>query len=253
MYVDDSDVRTITFNRPQSYNAMTGEVAADLVDAMGGLNPSTHDAVVITGEGDAFSSGGDIDAMAERDETALESYDRVRETLGRVAESILDAPVPVVARVNGDAVGAGMAIAMLSDFAYATESARFGASFINVGLIPDAGSTALLPRVIGLRKAKDLAFTGRLISASKAAEWDIINEAVPDDDIDERVETLLSTLADRPTETIALTKRAIHDNLGQPWQDGLEREAHFQTLAYGTDAHTEGVEAFLENRSPEFE
>lgn len=253
MYVDDSDVRTITFNRPQSYNAMTGEVAADLVDAMGGLDPSTHDAVVITGEGDAFSSGGDIDAMAERDETALESYDRVRETLGRVAESILDAPVPVVARVNGDAVGAGMAIAMLSDFAYATESARFGASFINVGLIPDAGSTALLPRVVGLRKAKDLAFTGRLISASKAAEWDIINEAVPDDDIDERVETLLSTLADRPTETIALTKRAIHDNLGQPWQDGLEREAHFQTLAYGTDAHTEGVEAFLENRSPEFE
>ncbi|KDS92255.1 enoyl-CoA hydratase [Halorubrum saccharovorum] len=253
MHVDDSDVRTITFNRPQSYNAMTGEVAADLVDAMGGLDPSTHDAVVITGEGDAFSSGGDIDAMAERDETALESYDRVRETLGRVAESILDAPVPVVARVNGDAVGAGMAIAMLSDFAYATESARFGASFINVGLIPDAGSTALLPRVVGLRKAKDLAFTGRLISASKAAEWDIINEAVPDDDIDERVETLLSTLADRPTETIALTKRAIHDNLGQPWQDGLEREAHFQTLAYGTDAHTEGVEAFLENRSPEFE
>jgi len=252
MHVDDSDVRTITFDRAESYNAMTGEVASDLVEAMNGLTPSAHDAVVITGEGDAFSSGGDINAMAERDETALESYERVRETLGRVAESILDAPVPVVTRVNGDAVGAGMAIAMLSDFAYAAESARFGASFVNVGLIPDVGSTALLPRVIGLRKAKDLAFTGRLISASKADKWDVINEAVPDEDLDEEIDTLLSTLADRPTETIALTKRAIHNNLGQTWQDGLEREAHFQTLAYGTDAHTEGVEAFLEKRSPDF-
>jgi len=253
MHIDDGDIRTITFDRPQAYNAMTGETARDLVEAMSGLDPSTHDAVVITGEGDAFSSGGDINAMSERDETALEAYERVRETLGRVAESILSAPVPVVTRINGDAVGAGMAITMLSDFAYATESARFGASFVNVGLIPDVGSTALLPRVVGLRRAKDLAFTGRLISASTAAEWDIINEAVPDGDLEDRTETLLSTLAEQPTQTIALTKQAIHDNIGQTLQDGLEREAHFQTLAYSTDAHAEGVEAFLEKRSPDFE
>ncbi|WP_058365979.1 enoyl-CoA hydratase/isomerase family protein [Haloparvum sedimenti] len=253
MHVDDGDVRTITFDRPQSYNAMTGAVARDLVEAMAGLDPAEHDAVVVTGEGDAFSSGGDIDAMADRDETALEAHERVQETLGGVAESILEAPVPVIARVNGDAVGAGMAIAALADFAYAAESARFGASFVNVGLVPDAGTTAILPRVIGLRKTKDLAFTGRLIPASKAAEWDVINEAVPDADLDDRVDALLSTLAERPTETIALTKRAIHGNLGRSWRDGLEREAHYQTLAYDTDAHAEGVAAFLEGRSPDFE
>lgn len=253
MRVDDGAVRRITFDRPESYNAMTGTVARDLADALTDLDPTDHDAAVITGEGEAFSAGGDIEAMAERDESPSEAYDRVRETLGRVAEAVLTAPVPVVAKVNGDAVGAGMALAAAADFAYAAESARFGASFVNVGLIPDLGGTAILPRLIGLRKTKELAFTGRLISAEEAAAFDVVNETVPDEDLDDRVDSLLDTLGDRPTETIALAKRAIHDNLGRSWQDGLEREAHFQTLAYGTDAHAEGVDAFLSERPPEFE
>lgn len=253
MRVDDGAVRQITFDRPDAYNAMTGSVARDLADALTELDPAEHDAVVITGEGEAFSAGGDIEAMARRDESASEAYDRIRETLGRVAEAVLTAPVPVVAKVNGDAVGAGLSLVAAADFAYAAESARFGASFVNVGLIPDLGATAILPRVVGLRTAKDLAFTGRLVSAADAAELDIVNEAVPDGELTARVESLLDTLADRPTETIGLAKRAIHDNLGQSWQDGLEREAHFQAFAYGTDAHEEGVDAFLSDRPPEFE
>ncbi|MFB6121018.1 MAG: enoyl-CoA hydratase/isomerase family protein [Halobacteriaceae archaeon] len=253
MHVEDESVRRVTFDRPDAYNAMTADVARDLADALTDLDPADHDAVVITGEGKAFSAGGDIDAMAARDESAREAYDRVRTTLGRVAEAVLTAPVPVVAKVNGDAVGAGMALTAVADFAYAAESARFGASFINVGLIPDLGGTAILPRLIGLRQTKELAFTGKLISAGEAAEMDVVNEVVPDDDLDDRVESLVETLRDQPTESIALAKQAIHDNLGASWQEGLDREAHFQTLAYDTDAHAEGVDAFLNDRKPDFE
>lgn len=252
MRIDDGSVRRITFDRPDAYNAMTAAVARDLADALTDLDPSDHDAVVITGDGDAFSAGGDIEAMAERNESAPEAYERVRTTLGRVAEAVLTTPVPVVANVNGDAVGAGMALTAVADFAYAAESARFGASFINVGLIPDLGGTVVLPRLIGLRKTKELAFTGRLLSATEAAELDIVNEAVPSDHLDDRVDDLLETLADQPTESIGLAKRAIHSNLGASVQDGLDREAHFQTLAYDTDAHAEGVSAFLDDRTPEF-
>ncbi|SET94989.1 enoyl-CoA hydratase/isomerase family protein [Natrinema hispanicum] len=252
MRIDDGSIRQITFDRPDVYNAMTAAVAHDLADALIDLDSSDHDAVVITGDGDAFSAGGDIEAMAERDESAPEAYERVRTTLGRVAEAVLTAPVPVVAKVNGDAVGAGMALTAVADFAYAAESARFGASFINVGLVPDLGGTAILPRLIGLRKTKELAFTGKLLSATEAADLDIVNEAVPDDQLDDRVDNLLETLAEQPTESICLAKRAIHGNLGASLQEGLEREAHFQTLAYDTDAHAEGVDAFLNDRTPEF-
>jgi enoyl-CoA hydratase/carnithine racemase len=253
MYVEEGAIRRITFDRPDARNAMTAAVARDLADALEGLDPDRHDAVVVTGEGEAFSAGGDIEAMADREETASEAYERVRTTLGRVAERVLTAPVPVVARVNGDAVGAGTSLAALSDFAYAAESARFGASFVNVGLVPDVGGTAILPRTVGLRTTKELAFTGRLLPAEEAAGMDLINEAVPDDALDDRIADLLETLEDRPTESIALAKRAIHDNLGQSWRAGLEREAHAQTLAYDTDAHAEGVAAFLAGRDPEFD
>lgn len=252
MRIDGGSIRRITFDSPDSYNAMTTSVANDLIDALTDLDPSDHNAVVITGDGDAFSAGGDIEAMAKRDESAREAYERVRTTLGRVAEAVLTAPVPVVAKINGDAVGAGMSLTAVADFAYAAESARFGASFINVGLVPDLGGTVVLPQLIGLRKTKELAFTGKLLSATEAAELDVINEAVPDDQLDDRVENFLEMIADQPTESIGLTKRAIHDNLGASWQEGLEREAHFQTLAYDTDAHAEGVDAFLNGRKPTF-
>lgn len=253
MRIDDGPVRRITFDRPDVRNAMTADVARDLADALADLDPETHDVVVITGDGAAFSAGGDIEAMATREETTSQAYERVRDTLGAVAENALFAPVPIVSKVNGDAVGAGMSLTAVSDFAYAADSARFGATFINVGLVPDMGATAILPRLIGLRKTKELAFTGRLVDASAAAEMDLVNEAVPGEELDERVDDLVETLQNRPTANIGLAKEAIHDNLGQPWRDGLEREARLQSMAYDTPAHEEGVDAFLNGRKPDFD
>ncbi|APW96706.1 enoyl-CoA hydratase [Halobiforma lacisalsi AJ5] len=249
----DDSVRYLTFDRPDVHNAVTAEVARDLAGELEALDPGTLDAVVLAGEGEAFSAGGDIEAMAEREETTAEAYERVRATLGRVAERMLTAPVPIVAAVDGDAVGAGLSLVAAADFAYAAESARFGASFINVGLVPDAGGTVTLPRLVGLRTAKELAFTGRLLDAAEADDLDLVNETVPDDELEDRIDDLLETLAERPTENVGLAKRAIHDNLGRPWRDGLEREASVQSLAYDTEAHREGVDAFLNDRRPDFE
>lgn len=254
MEINDVDsVRHVTFDRPGSKNAITADVARDLAEALDGLRPADFDAVVITGEGEAFSAGGDIQAMSERQERAKEAFDRVRATLGRVAERLLSTPLPIVAKVNGHAVGAGLSLVAACDFAYAARSARLGASFINVGLVPDMGGTVTLPRLVGLRKAKELAFTGELLDAEEAAEIGLVNEVVPDERLDDRVDEMLESLAKQPTENIALAKQAIHENLGQSVHDGLHREAHYQTLAYDTKAHEEGVSAFLEGRSPEFD
>lgn len=253
MHVTDEDgVRTITFDRPESLNAFTPEAAVELADALAETSTDDHDAVVLTGEGDAFSAGGDLESMAAREETADEAFNRVQATLGRVVEEALTTQVPIVAKVNGDAVGAGLAVTAVSDFAYAAESASFSCAFVRVGLVPDTGGTFLLPKLVGLRTAKQLAFTAEFFSAEDAAEYDLINETVPDDELDEAVEDLLETLGKRPTKTLGLAKRAIHENMGRHWREALDHELYAQTLAYGTDEHEEGVRAFLEGETPDY-
>jgi 2-(1,2-epoxy-1,2-dihydrophenyl)acetyl-CoA isomerase len=250
---DDDGVRTVTFDRPEVMNAFTPELAAELAEVFADANPEELDAIVLTGEGDAFSAGGDIQSMAEREENTEQAYERVTETFGKLVEEALASDVPIVAKVNGDAVGAGLAVTAVSDFAYAAESATFSCAFVRVGLIPDTGGSVLLPRLVGLRTAKRLAFTGEFFGAKEAAEMGLVNEVHPDDELDAAVSDLLDTLRKRPTKTIGLAKRAIHQNMGQSWRDGLDYENHVQSLAYDTPEHKEGVAAFLEGRDPEFE
>jgi enoyl-CoA hydratase/carnithine racemase len=246
-------VHTLAFDRPDAKNALTADAAAELVDALEAAASAGARAIVLTGDGDSFCAGGDIEAMAARDETPGEAYDRVRDSLTALIETLLTLPLPVVAKVNGDAVGAGTNVAAACDFAYAVEDARFGEVFGNVGLIPDSGGTFILPALVGLRTAKELTMTGRLFEAPEAAEMDLINQAVPDDDLDEAVADLLETLDRKPTETLGLTKRGLHENIGRPFRDALEREAYLQVVAYGSDAHETGVEAFRNDERPEFE
>lgn len=250
---DDDGVRRVTFDRPAASNAVDGETARDLAAAVEAVDPETHDAVVITGEGDAFSAGGDVEAMADRDERPTEARERLAATFGRAFEAMFTSRVPVVARINGDAAGAGLSIAAVADFAHAVESARFVAAFVHVGLVPDTGGTFLLPRLVGWRTAKRLAITGDPMPAPEAAAAGLIDEAVPAGDLDDSVDARLATLRDRPTETVGLIKRAMHENLGREWGPALDYEQHVQALAYGTAAHEEGVAAFLEGRDPEFE
>lgn len=250
---DDDGVRRITFDRPDARNAMTPEIAGGLADELAALDPADHDACVLAGDGPAFSAGGDVQTMADREWSADESYGVMKETFGRVAEAAIESPVPIVAAVDGDAVGAGLALVAVSDFAYAAESARLGAAFVKVGLVPDTGGTFLLPQLVGLRTAKELAITGRLVAAEEAATMGLVNRTVPDDDLADAVAELLETLRARPTRTIGLIKRGLHGNAGRGWKEGLEYEAMLQAQAYDTPEHEEGVAAFLEKREPEFE
>ncbi|NEU57158.1 enoyl-CoA hydratase/isomerase family protein [Halorussus sp. MSC15.2] len=250
---DDDGIRTVTFDRPEVMNAFTPELAEELAEVFAEADPDDLDAIVLTGEGGAFSAGGDIQSMADREKTTDEYYDHVTETFGRLVEEALSAAVPIVAKVNGDAVGAGLAVAAVSDFAYAAESATFSCAFVRVGLIPDTGGSFLLPRLVGLRTAKRLAFTGEFFGAEEAAEMGLVNEVAAEDELDAAVEDLLDTLRERPTRTIGLAKRAIHENMGREWREALDYENMVQSQASATPEHEEGVAAFLEGRDPEFE
>jgi 2-(1,2-epoxy-1,2-dihydrophenyl)acetyl-CoA isomerase len=249
----DDGVRRVTFDRPDARNAMTLETARELADALEADDPEALSAIVLTGEGDAFCAGGDIEAIAEREETTEDAHHRLEDTFGRIVENAMTSRVPIVAKVNGDAVGAGLSVAAVSDVAIAAESARFSSAFVRVGLVPDSGGSFLLPRLVGLQQAKRLAFTGAFVDAGEAADLGLVAEAVPDHELDECVEDLVETLRRRPTRTIALTKEAIHDNLGRPWRDAMDREHAAQLRAYGTSEHEEGVAAFLEDRRPRYD
>lgn len=243
---DADGIRTVTLDRPAVKNAMTPEIATEMAAAIQTADPTELDAIVITGAGDAFSAGGDIQAMAERDWPAAERASIVDETFGRLARAMLDAKVPIVAKVNGDAVGAGLSLVVLSDLAIAVDSARFNAGFARVGLIPDTGGTFLLPALVGLRTAKRLVLTAEFVDAEAAASMDLITEAVAAEALDERVNATLDQLSALPTETLGRVRRSLHRNLGRPIGDALANEAHWQAEAYATDAHRDGVAAFLE-------
>lgn len=253
---DDDGIKTVTFDRPEVRNAFTLETARELSDVVAETERDETDVIVITGEGDSFSSGGDIMSMAERikeEGTANEAYEELKSSFCRVFEEIWTSDVPVVAKINGDAVGAGTSIATVADISYAVEGARFGAAFVRVGLIPDTGGSFLLPRIIGLKKAKELAFTGELFSAEDAVDYGIVNDVVPEEDFDDFVEERVERLAKQPSVTIGLIKKAIHENSGEDWHTALENETNYQIQAYQTDAHEEGVKSFLENREPDFD
>lgn len=248
----DDGVLKLTFDRPGVLNAITRETASTLADTITDVSPEAYHAIVITGEGDAFSAGGDVEAMAADPDPPRESYEEVTETFGRVVEAMLECPVPIVAKVNGDAVGAGLALVALSDIAYASEDATFSCAFVRVGLIPDTGGTFMLPRLVGLRAAKKLAFTGEFFDAERAAELDLVNDAVSGAELDERVRETVDRLGRRPTDVIGMTKQALHENMVRPWDEALDYENLLQVQARGSDSHEEGVSAFLEGRDPAF-
>ena len=249
---DDGVVR-LTFDRPDARNALTTETASDLADAIDAATPEENDAIVITGAGDTFSAGGDLEALAEIPDSSQAAYEQVTETFGRVVEAMLASPVPIVAKVNGDAIGAGLSIVALADIAVAAADARFSCAFVRLGLLPDTGGTVMLPHIIGLRAAKRLAFTGEFIDADRAADLELVNETVPADELDDQVAAIVAQLAAGPTATIGLMKQAMHENLGRSWNDGLDYENLLQAQARTSAAHEEGVTAFLEDRDPAFE
>ncbi|MHB8605311.1 MAG: enoyl-CoA hydratase/isomerase family protein [Thermoplasmatota archaeon] len=250
-------VLTLTLNRPEKRNALDAGLADALLAAL--ADAARDDAVrcvVLAGAPPTFCAGGDVDAMRARHdapEGAAQATKAVQEgRFGALARALLSLPKPVVANVSGDAFGAGLSLVLASDFAVASEGARFSASFARMALIPDAGASFLLPRLVGLRAARELALLAEPIGAARALSLGIVSEVVVAAGLDARVEVVAGRLAEGPTRALGLVKEALFAGASGTLEDALAREANLQALAFGLGDHREAVDAFVARRRPDF-
>jgi 2-(1,2-epoxy-1,2-dihydrophenyl)acetyl-CoA isomerase len=246
---------TITLNRPDVLNAFNDALTTELADAM---KNAERDAavrvIIITGAGRAFSSGQDLADLKDhyRPGYVPQLGDDLRRRYNPIIKRIREMEKPVIAVVNGVAAGAGCSLALACDLRIASDQASFIEVFINVGLIPDSGSTFMLPRLVGLGKALELCWTGQKVDAPEALRIGLVNQVVPAAELDAAVKKLAARLASLPGRAIALTKRLLNQSLQNDLDAQLEAEAYDQETAGKTADHYEGVAAFLEKRKPNF-
>jgi 2-(1,2-epoxy-1,2-dihydrophenyl)acetyl-CoA isomerase len=248
-------VCTITLDRPDTFNAFSDQLSRELNDA---LKQAERDAdvrvVVITGAGKAFSSGQDLAELKERyvpgyvPKLSKDLHKRYNPIIKRICGM----PKPVIAAVNGVAAGAGCSLALACDLRIVSEKASFMEVFVNVGLIPDSGSTYFLPRLVGHARAMELCCTGRKVGAEEALRIGLVNAVVPVDELAGAVAKQAGALAQMPARAIALTKRLLTRSMSNTLEEQLEAEAYDQETAGLTKDHMEGVLAFLEKRAPKF-
>jgi len=247
----EGKVVTITLNRPQSLNFLDPIMGQELDRALGEAEKDEGaGAVVITGAGRAFSAGGDVKFMKE-DHTAHEFYQRM-EYITRFIWTMISLPKPIIASVNGPAVGGGCSIALAADMILASETATFAEVFVRIGLIPDCGGIFLLSRRIGLTRAKDLVFTGRAIDAREAERMGMINRVVPAEALEEETRKMALELAAGPTMAMGIAKRLLNQSYESDFDTLLRLENSHQALLRLTEDHREGIKAFFEKRKPEF-
>ncbi|WP_374309801.1 enoyl-CoA hydratase-related protein [Dongia sp.] len=245
-------VRRLTLNRPQRLNALTRSLLGALSDSLADIAADDEARVlVISGSGRGFCAGQDLG-----DKGAVEDGRACRDTVERyynpVVRQIRSLDLPVIAAVNGIAAGAGMSLALAADITVAAESAAFDLAFARIGLIPDAGGTYTLQRLLGPARAMALAMLGEKLSAREAADLGLIWRAVPDADFNKTVETLSARLAAAPTKALALMKKAIHAGGHHSLEQQLALEAELQSQAADTEDFQEGLAAFFGKRAPLF-
>lgn len=246
--VEDVGVTTITLNRPEVMNALNRGLRAELTAAL----KAGWDArvIVLTGAGRAFCSGQDLGDAQAFDAVNFEAT--LNDEYVPMIRAIIDAPVPVIAAVNGVAAGAGANLALACDLVIACESASFIQAFARIGLIPDAGGTSFLPRRVGLQRAMGAALLAEPVSAGQAADWGMIWEAVPDDRFGAVVAARADQLAAGPTGAYAALKQAMRGAFDQDLETQLAQEARLQGACGASGDFHEGVAAFLEKRKPRF-
>ena len=244
-------IATLTLNRPEKLNAlnikMIGELESAVVEI---VKDRSVRVLVITGAGRGFCSGADVSDMAQAAAPAETRY--LTQKLHKTILALTELEKPVIAKVNGVAVGIGCSLALSTDMIIASENAQFGVIFSRIGLIPDGGSLFHLPRLVGPAKAKELIFTAKMFDAKEAERMGLINKAVPADKLDKEVNTLVKQLAEGPTVAFGIAKKIINKGISMDLSSVLECEAFGQTIAGTTEDAQEGVMAFLEKRKAEF-
>lgn len=252
MEPDDRGVVTVTLRNPARKNAITGDMFHALRDVFAdiGTRPKFR-VVIVTGEGDAFCAGADLAAQTTVDGERLHTLQHMR-NIGEAAHALAQVPQPVIAKVNGVAVGAGLTLALGCDLIYASDRARLGAVFAKRGLSVDFGGSWLLPRLIGMHRAKELALLAEMFDAAEAERIGLVNRVVPHDELDAVVDDVAGRLAAGPPIALSLTKRLLNQAYDATFAQALEAEAMAQAVNGSTKDTNEAIKAFLEKREPVF-
>lgn len=240
----------ITLNRPEKYNAFNREMALLMQEKLEECKSKEVRCVYITGAGKAFSSGQDLEEVADPKGPVVTNI--LSEHYNPIIRHIRRLEKPVVAAVNGVAAGAGANIALSCDIVVATQSASFVQAFSKIGLIPDSGGTYILPRLIGWQKASALMMLGEKVPAEEAERIGMLYRVFPDDVFEREAVNIAITLARMPTKGLALTKQILNTSMVNNYDDQLHDEELFQERAGNTYDYKEGVQAFLEKRKPNF-
>lgn len=250
-------VATIQLNRPDSLNAWNAQFGEDLLAAVARCGEDEEvRSVLLTGAGRGFSSGADLRELgggaATREEAPDAVYRQLTEVYHPIMTGLRELPKPVVAAVNGPAVGIGCSLALCCDLILAAESAYFLLAFVNIGLAPDGGSSLFVPARIGMARAAEMAMLGERLSAPKALDWGLANRVFADEDFERESAALTTRLALGPTRSYAASKRLLNERMYAGMEEQLELEATLQQEMAGSDDFIEGVSAFLAKRPARF-
>ena len=247
-------VATITLNRPEARNALDLVMRRELVAALDEIEAdASARALIVTGAGGHFCAGGDVKSMQASRDAATAADGRARVVaLNRLVQRLVEFPRPVIAMVDGFAVGAGCNLALCCDLIVASDRARFGEVFAKIGLVPDGGGSWLLSRVVGLARAKELIFTAEIIDAAEAARIGLVNRVVPAAELSAVTLALAERIAQGPPKALAMAKHMVNRAAASDLAGALDLEAFSQGIASTSPEHREGLAAFFEKRAPKF-
>ena len=259
LYARDHDgIATITLNRPETRNAISD---LDMIDGLlDRLAEADRDidvrVVILTGAGPAFSSGGNLKTMSGpgglQDDLPAQTRRNYRYGIQRIPLAMEAMEVPVIAAVNGPAIGAGCDLSLMCDLRICSETARFAESFVKVGIIPGDGGAWLLPRVVGFSKACEMALTGDAIDANEALSCGLVSKVVPADTLMDAAKALANRIAVNPPHVVRMTKRLLRQSDQVGLATLLELSAAYQALGHATADHKEAISSMLEKRKPTF-
>ena len=259
LYRQEGAIVTLTLNLADSRNAIgTHQDCEDLAAAfVRAQDDAGVSCIILTGAGSSFSAGGNLKAMKERNGIGpLDAPDATRANykrgVQRIARTMWECEVPMIAAINGHAIGLGLDLACLCDMRISAEGAKFASSFIKMGIVPGDGGAWILPRAVGLAKAAEMIFTGDMLTAAEALNIGLVSQVVPADQLSSAAQALAARVVANPAKALRLAKRLLREGQQQRLADVLELSAAFQALAHETQDHAEALAAFLEKRSPAF-
>jgi 2-(1,2-epoxy-1,2-dihydrophenyl)acetyl-CoA isomerase len=246
-------VRVVRLNRPERYNALNDAMGRDLLDAaIEAMHDPAVRAVMVTGSGKAFCSGGDVKAFVEAGDAIPKVADRLTVDLHAAVSKMMRMPKPVVAAVNGPAAGAGFSLAMACDLVVASADAPFTMAYTGIGASPDGSSTFSVPRLVGMRRALELAMTNRVLGAQEALEWGLVNKVFPAASFMDDAMAFVQKLAEGPTLAYGRVKALMYHSLSEALESQMELESRAIADSGRTADFREGTRAFVEKRKAVF-